>query len=124
MWLSLLTGIGTLAVSLVVIPTWGFRSIPFLVAGVEIMLFLFQILYVRRLGYRRLFLRRLVRPALAAAAMALLLSFASPLHVLAAVPLGAVCYAVLLVVLGALGEQERQILRAVSARLFSRRETS
>ena len=123
MRLSLFTGIAAVAVSIIVIPSYGFRSIPFLVASVEIMLFFFQILYIRRLGYRRLFLRRLVRPALAAATMALLLSFTSPLHILAAVPLGAVCYAVLLVLIGALGEQERQILRAVSARFFSRRET-
>jgi uncharacterized membrane protein len=124
MWLSLFTGLAALAVALVVIPPYGFRSIPVLVVGVELTLFFSQIAYTRRLGYRRLYLRQLIRPGLAAAAMAMLLSVLSPMHVLAAIPLGAVCYAVLLALVGALGDQERQILQAVSARFFPRRDAS
>ena len=124
MWLSILTGIGAVLVSLIVIPPYGFRAIPFLVMGTEFLLFLFQILDVRRLGYRKLFLRQLGRPALAAAVMAIILGLVSPLHVLVAIPLGAACYGVFIILVGALGDQERQILRAVSARVFPRRDAS
>ena len=124
MWLSLLTGVAALTAGLIVIPPSGFQSIPFLVLGVELTLFLSQIYFTRQLGYRRLYLRQLTRPALAATAMALVLSFVSPLHVLAAIPLGTLFYAVFLVLVGALGDQERQILQAVSARFFPHRDTS
>jgi O-antigen/teichoic acid export membrane protein len=122
MWLSLLAGIATMAAGIIAIPLYGFMAIPFMVMGVEFLLFLLQILYVRRLGYRRLFLRQLAKPALAAAVMALGLALLSPPNLLVSVPLGAAGYGVLLLLLGALGDQERQILRAVSARLFPRRE--
>ena len=124
MWLSLLTGVAALTAGLIVIPPSGFQSIPFLVLGVELTLFLSQIYFTRQLGYRRLYLRQLTRPALAATAMALVLSSVSPLHVLAAIPLGTLFYAVFLVLVGALGDQERQILQAVSARFFPHRDTS
>jgi O-antigen/teichoic acid export membrane protein len=122
MALSVLTGLGALAAGLMIIPRFGYRSIPLLVLCVELVLFFSQIAHVRTLAYRRLSLRQLLRPAAAAAAMAILLSAGAPLHVLAAIPLGAICYSLLLVVVGGLGDQERQILRAVSSRFFPPRE--
>ena len=124
MWLSLLIGLVALTAGLMVIPPYGFRAIPFLVVCVELALFLSHIAFTRQLGYRRLYLRQLIRPALAAAAMALLLGVLPPMHVLAAIPIGTACYAVLLILLKALGDQERQIMQAVSARLFPRRDAS
>lgn len=121
-WLTLINGCAAALLSLIVVPAFGYRSLPLLTAVVDVSLFVCQIVYVRRLGYRSLHLRQLVRPAAAAGAMAAVLSLVSPMNLFVAVAFGALLYGLGLLLVGALGDQERQILRAVSARIVPRRD--
>ncbi len=117
MRLSLGVGLGAGLLSLVLVPQYGYLALPFLTAGIEALLFVIQILYVRHIGYRRLRLRSLWRPAAAALVMAGVLLVLGPLPLLARIPLGAAVYSAALYAFKGLGEQERTILRGLISRV-------
>jgi O-antigen/teichoic acid export membrane protein len=117
MRLSLGVGVGAALLSMALVPQYGYLALPFLTAGIEALLFVIQILYVRHIGYRQLWLRSLWRPAVAALVMAGTLLLLGPLPLLARIPLGAAIYSVTLYAVRGLGEQERAILRGLISRV-------
>ena len=117
MALSLGIGLGVAALSAVLVPRYGYLALPFLTAGVEACLFAVQIEFVRRIGYRRLWLRSLWRPAAAAFVMAIVLLPLGPLPLIVRICLGAVVYGSALYAFKGLGEQERAILRGLMTRI-------
>jgi O-antigen/teichoic acid export membrane protein len=116
MRLSLAAGVGAALLSLILVPRYGYLALPFLTAGIETLLFVIQIVYVRSIGYRRLWLRSLWRPVAAALVMAGTLLLLGSLPVLARILLGAAVYGVALYAVRGLGEQERAILQGLISR--------
>ena len=117
MWLSLGAGAGAGLLSLLLVPQYGYMALPFLTAGIEALLFVIQILYVRHTGYRQLRLSSLWRPAAAALVMAAALLPLGFVPLLARIPLGAAIYAAALYSFRGLGEQERAILKGLIVRV-------
>lgn len=117
MRLSLAAGAGAVLLNLVLVPRYGYLALPFTIAGIEALLFVIQILYVRHIGYRRLWLRSLWRPATAALAMAGVLFVVGTMPVLLRILLGMLIYGTALYALRGLGEQERAILRGLISRV-------
>jgi O-antigen/teichoic acid export membrane protein len=117
MRLSLGVGLCAGLLSLILVPQYGYLALPFLTAGIETILFVVQILYVRHIGYRRLWLRSLWRPAAAALVMAATLLLLGSIPLLARIPLGAAIYIAALYAFRGLGEQERAVLRGLITRV-------
>jgi O-antigen/teichoic acid export membrane protein len=117
MRLSLGAGVVAAGLSMLLVPWLGYRVIPFGMAGTDVALFLIQIFYVRRIGYRHLRLRSLWRPAVAALVMAAGLVMIGSLSLFILIPVGAIVYVGVLVALRGVGEQERAIVHALLTRI-------
>lgn len=91
-----------LVANLLVIPTWGMVGAACTTLATEVLRAALAAAFVRRDGFTLLAARRLLRPMLAGAAMALVLIFSGVDQVLLAVPLGALAYGLVLWASGAI----------------------
>lgn len=117
MAINLTVGVGVLIGSLVFIPEFGFTALPFLQAGTDACLFVIQIYFLARLGYRNLHLVQLVRPLLAACIMGLMVYVLSDFNFFLVVGIGGITYFPVLYLMRGLGEQEMSILNRLISKV-------
>ncbi len=110
MWSSLAVGgIASLA-NFLLVPSYGFLAVACITASTDILLFFVLGTFVLRQGYPPLELQASAKIILSAAAMGAVLWFTRTLSLLLLIPLGAVCYGLLLLLLRVPGDQEREVL--------------
>jgi O-antigen/teichoic acid export membrane protein len=117
MAISLFLGTAVTVACLIAVPMAGFVALPFVSATNEFLLFVIQIVYVYRLGYRSFSPSVLVRPLIASAVMGIILHLAGFLHLFLLVPLGVIVYGGTLVLIRGLGSQEMTILNRMLERV-------
>lgn len=116
MAISLSVGACVAIAGLLVIPSLGFVTVPYLQAGTEFTLFLIQVYYLRTLEYRIFRPMQFAKPLMAAGVMGALVFFLQSLNLFAVIAVGAAVYLLVLYVLRGLGEQEMSVLRRLLAR--------
>ena len=115
MWSSLAVGgIASLA-NFLLVPSYGFLAVAAINASTDILLFFVLGSYVLRQGYPPLELQPSAKIILSAAATGTVLWFARTLPLLVLIPLGIICYGLLLVFLRVAGDQEREVLLSLVA---------
>jgi O-antigen/teichoic acid export membrane protein len=117
MKLSVATGLGVFLGGMVLIPRFGFVTLPMLSIATELTLFLFQMREVHRMGYHPLHPSALLKPMLGALVMSGVLLIAWSWSIFILVPMGALVYFVAIIILRGFGEQERKILQAILNRI-------
>jgi O-antigen/teichoic acid export membrane protein len=116
MIVSVSVGVSVFLASLLLVPHYGFVSLPYLQAATEASLFVIQLFFLIRIGYHGFHTAQLIKPACAAAMMGAAIFLLRDLNLFMLVGLGATLYSVVLYLLKGLGEQEMSIINRLIAR--------
>lgn len=114
---SLAVGIAVVIGSLIVVPRIGFTALPYLQVATDSILFIIQLTFLLRLGYRSFHPTQLTKPLLAAGAMGLLLHLMNDYNFFLLVGLGGLVYFLSLYLMKGLGEQEMAILNRIVSKV-------
>jgi O-antigen/teichoic acid export membrane protein len=120
MTLSACVAVFVAASAFLFVPAHGYMALPFIALATDAVIFVAQMVYLRRIGYGEIGLASALKPAGAAAVMAAAVWFGAALPLFVLVAAGALVYAAALLLLGGLGEQEREVIRKLLARAKAR----
>jgi O-antigen/teichoic acid export membrane protein len=106
---SMCIGVLTALVSIVIVPKYGYASLPFILIGDEFAIFIIHRIYLQKLSYGNLSIRFIVKPFAAALLMGATLIVLSAFNVIITVILGMIVYIFVLYLLRGFGEQEMEL---------------
>ncbi|MBA4312070.1 MAG: hypothetical protein C0417_05530 [Chlorobiaceae bacterium] len=110
MFLSILIGAATAALSVIIVPKHGYIVLPLMMIGIEFLIFIVHRLYLQKISYGNLSIISVVKPFISALVMGILLVLLSGLNFFLIVFMGAVVYLIVLYLIGGFGEQEKELL--------------
>jgi len=114
---TLVVAVFAVAANVVLVPSRGPLAVAWIVTGTDVVLFLVYFLYLARTEYAINALALFPKPLAAAMCMGGVLLLLPDVHVLLAVPLGMIVYAVVMYVLKGFGQQEREMMQGLLRRL-------
>jgi O-antigen/teichoic acid export membrane protein len=114
---TLVVAVFAVAANVLLVPTYGPMAVAWIVAGTDAVLFAAYFLYLARTEYAIQPVALFLKPLVAALCMAGVLLILPRIHVLLAIPLGMVVYAVVMFVLKGFGQQEREMMQGLLRRL-------
>ena len=100
------------------VPSYGSVAVACIVAGTDVAFFTGISIYLSRTEFAFSLVDLYLKPVLASSCMALVILALPQLPVLALVPLGAVVYLLVILLLRGFGQQEREIVQGVFRRLL------
>ena len=124
MRLSVATGVIAFLGSLMLIPRFGFMALPFITIATELILFLPQLWWVKKKGYRSFHPPQFTKPLIAAVSMGLVLLVARNSNLFVLIPLGVASYGLVIYLTNGLGEQEMGVFRALLRKTTTRADSS
>jgi O-antigen/teichoic acid export membrane protein len=116
MWNSLVVALTALVASLIAIPRFGFMAVAAVSLATDVALFLSLLQYTVKIGFRIDAMSKLLRIVLSAAVMGVLLFLLREWYLVPVVVVGSCTYVGMLLLLGVLGDQERELLAKVLKR--------
>jgi O-antigen/teichoic acid export membrane protein len=121
MILSISVGVFVAVCALVFVPKYGYMALPFIAVATDVTIFLWQVIYLRRIGYARFGAASILKPTAASLLMSVALWVAYTLPVGVLIAGGALIYGAAMLLFGGFGEQEREILHKIQNRFAARR---
>ena len=120
---SVVVGLSTFLISILVIPSIGYTALPFIQVVVEVSLFIIQCWYLAKIGFRLISIKHFIKPLIASLLMIAVVILMRQFNILLLIIIGILVYSCIMYLIRGFGEQEKEMIRAIFIKIGNTKST-